>query len=142
MDVQVATSMAATSVMFRINRGVRRLSELNVLLCITICFAFMFYEQTAYLLDNIVQSVGHYIQWLPVMGFTCNTFSAAPVSALCHTNACFVSNAPMAEGSPGASRTVVNQLTVPSTACPSDAALSRKTTDCYLCNQRLRCLMQ
>ena len=75
------TAIAIASLVSGLKRGVRHLSELSWLLGQLVCFYYMFNEDTAYLLNLFVQSLGFYAQWFVQLGFWCNTFVNSPQRA-------------------------------------------------------------
>ena len=59
------TAMATISVVLGVDRGIRRLSQLNVILACLLLLFVMAAGPTRYLLDALVQNFGIYIQELP-----------------------------------------------------------------------------
>lgn len=75
------TALATISVVSGVKVGIRRLSEINWLLAQFIAFVFLFQENTWYLLNVLVQSLGFYLQWLVQLGSWCNAFVNSPAGA-------------------------------------------------------------
>ncbi|WP_407372111.1 BCCT family transporter [Carnobacterium sp.] len=59
-----------------LDKGVKILSNINILLAVLLMFAVLFIGPTAYLLDLFVQSIGNYFQKLPEMSFRLGAFSS------------------------------------------------------------------
>jgi hypothetical protein len=72
-------AVATASVVSGVKVGIRRLSELNWILAQLLLFYYLFSDDTFYLLNNFVQSMGFYVQNFILLGSTCNTFDNAPV---------------------------------------------------------------
>lgn len=58
-----------TSALTGLNRGIKVLSQINVWLAFLIMFFILFVGPTRSILNTIVDSLGHYIQYLPFMTF-------------------------------------------------------------------------
>lgn len=71
--IAVAVIMATISVLTGVEKGIRRLSELNVILCIALMLFVLFAGKTRYLLDGIVLNIGDSISRFP--GMALNTFA-------------------------------------------------------------------
>ena len=63
------TAMATISVVLGVDRGIRRLSQLNVIIACLLLLFVMAAGPTRYLLDALVQNFGIYIQELPRLSF-------------------------------------------------------------------------
>lgn len=81
--IWVITLMATASVVSGVKVGIRRLSEINWLVAQFLAFYFMFSEDTFYILNVLVQSLGFYIQWIVQLGNWCNAFVNSPVVRFC-----------------------------------------------------------
>ncbi|PTR26658.1 choline/glycine/proline betaine transport protein [Rhodococcus sp. OK519] len=71
--IAVAVLMATVSVVSGVDRGIRRLSELNALLALALMLFVLFAGKTRFLLDAIVMNVGDYVSRFP--GMTLDTFA-------------------------------------------------------------------
>lgn len=71
--IAVAVTMATISVLTGVEKGIRRLSELNVILCIALMLFVLFAGQTRYLLDGIILNIGDSISRFP--GMALDTFA-------------------------------------------------------------------
>ncbi|CAM2909124.1 Choline/glycine/proline betaine transport protein [Prescottella defluvii] len=71
--IAVAVLMATVSVVSGVDRGIRRLSELNALLALALMLFVLFAGKTRFLLDAIVMNVGDYVNRFP--GMTLDTFA-------------------------------------------------------------------
>jgi len=65
--IVIAVIMATVSVLTGVEKGIRRLSELNVLLCIALMLFVLIAGSTAYLFDGIVNNIGDSIAMFPSM---------------------------------------------------------------------------
>jgi choline/glycine/proline betaine transport protein len=75
--IAVVTGIAALSVASGLQKGVKRLSQLNVYLMIAFLSFIMAVGPTLFLLDGIVQSVGFYLQNFFEMSWWTDSFFAA-----------------------------------------------------------------
>ncbi|EOM78249.1 BCCT family glycine betaine transporter [Rhodococcus rhodnii LMG 5362] len=71
--IAVAVLMATASVVSGVDRGIRRLSELNALLALVLMLYILVTGKTRFLLDAIVMNVGDYVSRFP--GMTLDTFA-------------------------------------------------------------------
>jgi choline/glycine/proline betaine transport protein len=71
--IAVAVLMTTVSAFAGIDKGIRRLSELNVVLAIGMMIYIMIYEDPLYLLNSLVLNIGDYISGFT--GMTLNTFA-------------------------------------------------------------------
>ena len=83
LGVQIAliagiTLMATVSVVTGLNRGVRRLSELNLLAAVLLLAFLLFGGPTLFLLKSFVQNTGHYLQNLLGLASWTDTYQRAP----------------------------------------------------------------
>ncbi|WP_159990932.1 BCCT family transporter [Pelistega ratti] len=69
----VVTSVAILSAISGVGKGVRRLSELNLLLALSLLLFILFYGPTVKLLGSFVENVGYYLSHVTEMSF--KTFS-------------------------------------------------------------------
>ncbi|WP_017555584.1 choline BCCT transporter BetT [Nocardiopsis baichengensis] len=69
----VAVLVATVSAVAGVDRGIRRLSELNVLLAIVLMIYVMIAEDPVWLLNTLILNIGDYVSRLP--GITLNTFA-------------------------------------------------------------------
>ncbi|WP_120990209.1 choline BCCT transporter BetT [Arthrobacter sp. AG1021] len=65
--IVIAVVMATISVLTGVEKGIRRLSELNVLLCVALMLFILVTGGTAYLMDGIITNVGDSIARFPSM---------------------------------------------------------------------------
>lgn len=70
----IVTILYLTSAMTGLDRGVKILSNTNVVFVCLLMFVVLFIGPTSFLLDLFVQSVGNYIQELPVLSFHMSIF--------------------------------------------------------------------
>jgi len=72
--ITVIASIAATSVALGLDKGVRRLSQLNILLAIMLIVFVAAVGPTVFIAEGMVQSVGNYFDALPWLAFWTETF--------------------------------------------------------------------
>ena len=75
--IAVITGLATASVLSGLDRGIRRLSELNIVLCLFLIGFVLFLGPTSFLLNSLVEYTGAYLQnliasmtWLQTLGDT------------------------------------------------------------------------
>src|SRR5690606_13894869 len=71
--IVVAVAMATVSVVTGVDKGIRRLSELNVLLAIGLMLFILFSGDTVFLLNAVVMNIGDYVNGFT--GMTLDTFA-------------------------------------------------------------------
>ena len=69
------TALATISVITGIKVGIRRLSEICFAVGMFIMLVVFFYDDTWYLLNVYVQSIGYYLQWIVQLGFHTDAFA-------------------------------------------------------------------
>ncbi|MCB2156642.1 BCCT family transporter [bacterium] len=67
--IALITAMATASVVFGLDKGIRRLSEFNMWVALTLLIFVLLLGPTIFLLNGLVQNIGTYIQRLPEMSF-------------------------------------------------------------------------
>ncbi|MCA0914330.1 BCCT family transporter [Marinobacter nauticus] len=72
--ITVIASIAATSVALGLDKGVRRLSQVNILLAIVLLLFVFAVGPTVFIAEGMVQSVGDYFDTLPWLAFWTETF--------------------------------------------------------------------
>ncbi|RAR61568.1 choline/glycine/proline betaine transport protein [Onishia taeanensis] len=72
--IAVITSIAATSVALGLDKGVRRLSQLNIVLAMILLAFVLGVGPTVFIAEGMVQSVGDYLDALPRLAFWTETF--------------------------------------------------------------------
>ena len=72
--ITVIASIAAVSVALGLDNGVRRLSQLNIVLAITLILFVAAVGPTIFIAEGMVQSVGDYFDALPWLAFWTETF--------------------------------------------------------------------
>ena len=69
------TALATVSVVSGLKLGIRRLSELCFCIGMLLMLVVLFYDDTWYLLNLYVQSIGYYLQYVLQLGFHTDAFS-------------------------------------------------------------------
>ncbi|MGM0569845.1 BCCT family transporter [Marinobacter sp.] len=72
--IMVIAGIAATSVALGLDKGVRRLSQLNIVLAIVLIGFVAIVGPTVFIAEGMVQSVGDYLHTLPWLAFWTETF--------------------------------------------------------------------
>lgn len=72
--ITVITSIAATSVALGLDKGVRRLSQLNIVLAMALLAFVLAVGPTVFIAEGMVQSIGDYLDALPWLSFWTQTF--------------------------------------------------------------------
>jgi choline/glycine/proline betaine transport protein len=72
--IAVITSVAAISVALGLDKGVRRLSQLNILLAMALLAFVVIVGPTVFIAEGMVQSLGAYLDALPQLAFWTETF--------------------------------------------------------------------
>ena len=75
MVIVAITSIAAASVALGLDKGVRRLSQINILLAVVLLIYVLIVGPTVFIAEGMVQSVGGYIDALPRLAFWTQAFS-------------------------------------------------------------------
>ncbi|XP_001640076.2 glycine betaine transporter 1 [Nematostella vectensis] len=73
--IWVITALATVSVISGLKVGIRRLSEICFSVGMFIFLVVFFYDDTWYLLNVFVQSIGYYLQWIVQIGFHTDAFA-------------------------------------------------------------------
>ena len=72
--IVVITIVATLSVLFGIDTGIKYLSTFTFAIGNVFLFSLMFFDNTWYFLNVLVQTIGHYIQFLIQIGFETDAF--------------------------------------------------------------------
>lgn len=72
--IAVIASIAATSVALGLDKGVRRLSQLNIVLALLLILFVAAVGPTVFIAEGMVQSIGDYLDALPWLAFWTETF--------------------------------------------------------------------
>ena len=72
--VIVITLMGLTSVILGLKVGIKRLSQLNIILCAFLLLVIFFGGPTSYILDGLVQNLGSYLQNLLILSTNTNGY--------------------------------------------------------------------
>lgn len=73
--IAAITSIAAASVALGLDKGVRRLSQINILLAVVLLIYVLIVGPTVFVAEGMVQSVGGYLDALPRLAFWTEAFS-------------------------------------------------------------------
>jgi len=75
--IAIITGMATISVVLGVDRGIRRLSQLNVIVAGLLLGFILLAGPTRHLLDALVQNLGGYLSYLPRLSFWTEAYSEA-----------------------------------------------------------------
>ncbi|WP_417544982.1 BCCT family transporter [Marinobacter sp.] len=73
--ITVITGIAATSVALGLDKGVRRLSQINIVLALLLILFVLVVGPTVFIAEGMVQSVGDYFDALPWLAFWTQTYT-------------------------------------------------------------------
>ncbi|WP_109806222.1 BCCT family transporter [Sphingosinithalassobacter portus] len=73
--IVVITAMATTSVAFGLNAGIKRLSEINMVLALLLMLFVFIVGPTVFLLNGFIQNVGYYVQRFVYLSTWTETYS-------------------------------------------------------------------
>lgn len=69
------TAMATLSVMMGLDKGIKRLSDINILLTMLLLGFMLLLGPTQFIIDSFVENIGHYINQLVPLGFWSEAYS-------------------------------------------------------------------
>lgn len=72
--IAVITAMATVSVVLGLDKGIKRLSQVNVIIAALLVVFVLLAGPTLYLLDALVQNIGIYLRLLPRLSFWTETY--------------------------------------------------------------------
>ena len=75
--IAIITAMATISVVLGVDKGIRRLSQINVVIAVLLLLFVFIAGPTRYLLDALVQNIGVYLQNLPRLSFWTEAYTKA-----------------------------------------------------------------
>ncbi|QIG79401.1 BCCT family transporter [Stakelama tenebrarum] len=73
--IVVITALATTSVAFGLNKGIKRLSEINMVLALVLAVFVFVVGPTVFLLDGFIQNIGYYVQRFIYLSTWTETYS-------------------------------------------------------------------
>ena len=68
------TACATTSVLCGLKVGIKNLSQITFSIGLIFLFSLVLADSPFFLLNSFVQSMGHYLQWVTVVGWDCDTW--------------------------------------------------------------------
>jgi len=72
--IWVITIIATVSITLGLKSGIQTLANVTFAIGLFLLFALIFLDNTWFLLNSFCQSVGHYFQWIMVLGFQCDSW--------------------------------------------------------------------
>eukprot|EP00854_Cymbomonas_tetramitiformis_P017014 gene17014-20227_t len=73
--IWIITPAATLSVISGVNYGIKTISELCFIMGCFLILAIFFLDNSWFILNSLVQSIGHYFQWILQVGFHCDTWA-------------------------------------------------------------------
>ena len=74
MIIWIITGIACVSVISGLKNGIRILSKITFSIGLIFLFGLFCVDDPMFLLNSFVQSIGHYLQWVTVVGWDCDTW--------------------------------------------------------------------
>jgi len=72
--IWVITGVACISVVSGLKNGIRKLSKLTFSIGLIFLFGVICADDPMFLMNSVVQSIGHYLQWVTVVGWDCDAW--------------------------------------------------------------------
>ena len=72
--IWIITGIACVSVISGLKNGIRILSKITFSIGLIFLFGLFCVDDPMFLLNSFVQSIGHYLQWVTVVGWDCDTW--------------------------------------------------------------------
>ena len=77
----VITVFATVSISLGLHRGIQTLANFTFSVGLLVVFCLLFMDNTWFLLNSFVQSVGHYFQWVVQVGFQTDSWHSSASSS-------------------------------------------------------------
>ena len=75
--IALITLLGLISVVLGLRAGIKKLSEINILLCMTLLLIIFILGPTSFILNGIIQNIGSYIQTLPSLSTWSETYAGS-----------------------------------------------------------------
>ena len=73
--VAIITAMATLSVMMGLDKGIKRLSDINIVLTVLLLGFMLFFGPTQFIIDSFIENIGNYVSQLIPLGFWSEAYS-------------------------------------------------------------------
>ena len=73
--IAIITAMATLSVMMGLDKGIKRLSDINIVLTVLLLGFMLFFSPTQFIIDSFIENIGNYVSQLIPLGFWSEAYS-------------------------------------------------------------------
>ena len=73
--IAIITAMATLSVMMGLDKGIKRLSDINIVLTVLLLGFMLFFGPTQFIIDSFIENIGNYVSQLIPLGFWSEAYS-------------------------------------------------------------------
>ena len=73
--IAMITAMATLSVMMGLDKGIKRLSDINIVLTVLLLGFMLFFGPTQFIIDSFIENIGNYVSQLIPLGFWSEAYS-------------------------------------------------------------------
>lgn len=73
--IAIITAMATLSVMMGLDKGIKRLSDINIVLTVLLIGFMLFFGPTQFIIDSFIENIGNYVSQLIPLGFWSEAYS-------------------------------------------------------------------
>ena len=73
--IAIITAMATLSVMMGLDKGIKRLSDINIVLTVLLPGFMLFFGPTQFIIDSFIENIGNYVSQLIPLGFWSEAYS-------------------------------------------------------------------
>ena len=73
--IAIITAMATLSVMMGLDKGIKRLSDINIVLTVLLLGFMLFFGPTQFIIDSFIENIGNYTSQLIPLGFWSEAYS-------------------------------------------------------------------
>ena len=73
--IAIITAMATLSVMMGLDKGIKRLSDINIVLTVLLLGFMVFFGPTQFIIDSFIENIGNYVSQLIPLGFWSEAYS-------------------------------------------------------------------
>ena len=73
--IAIITAMATLSVVMGLDKGIKRLSDINIVLTVLLLGFMLFFGPTQFIIDSFIENIGNYVSQLIPLGFWSEAYS-------------------------------------------------------------------
>ncbi len=73
--IVIITAMATLSVMMGLDKGIKRLSDINIVLTVLLLGFMLFFGPTQFIIDSFIENIGNYVSQIIPLGFWSEAYS-------------------------------------------------------------------